>query len=176
MLRPRVNVVDGQINIPALSWWTRWLDWLLRPLMYWLQYDWRSLPQETHRWNNARIERSKLAWLDSAKCIDVLGDTSAAPRLHWRFVPHSHLPCFGGWQRYVVLRPTGCGPRVWYVGWATEEFGGLSLLPLVGPVRVLRGPSDVVFFGVDADGRQIHLKKIGDGKLGSRYYRDIPLR
>ncbi|MCX6718328.1 MAG: hypothetical protein NTY81_01850 [Candidatus Staskawiczbacteria bacterium] len=36
----------------------------------------------------------------------------------------------------------------------------------VGPIRVLLGPKDVSFFGVDDNGVQVPIHQIGGGRIG----------
>lgn len=176
MLRSRVKVQEGRVIIPVLPWWSHWLDWLLQPVMYWLQADWRSLPQETHVWNNARFPEKSVRWLSVKQIVTVASDPTATEAYWWQMLPIFHMPRFGGWQRFVVLQPKVAGFSSWYIGWVTPEFAGISLLPLRGPVRLLRGPSTVTFFAVGADGQQIDLQQVGEGRLGSIYYQDVPLR
>lgn len=85
------------------------------------------------------------------------------------------MPIFGGWRHYVVLEPCG-NYTAWHVGWITEDSVGVTRLTLRGPVRMLMGPKMVTFFGINTEGRQISLAKVGEGTIGSGYLRvDIPL-
>jgi hypothetical protein len=55
----------------------------------------------------------------------------------------------------------------WYVGWYCPlGVTGVSRIKIFEPARLLVGPYDVYFFGVDCKGRQIAVKKIGGGVIG----------
>ncbi len=166
---------ESHVTIPATPWWGRVLDILLRPVMYWLQADYQSLPQETHVWNNQKYDRDQFTWLLEPWMVHVVGDDQAAARFKWGWLPHFHMPRFGGWKQYAVLEPiTVCA--VWYVGWIADDVVGISLLPLNAKVRVLHGPKSAHFFALNQQGAQVPLRLVGYGLLGSQQYRDVPLR
>ena len=73
---------------------------------------------------------------------------------------------FGGWKRYVVLSPIAEHNIVWHVGWIAGDVIGVSRIMCTGPVRVLVGSGVVFHFGLDEDGRQIPVLKIGRGSIG----------
>ena len=54
------------------------------------------------------------------------------------------------------------------MGWTADDgVIGVTRITLNGSVRMLRGPGDVSFFGVDAKtGVQIKIEKIGEGRIG----------
>ena len=86
-----------------------------------------------------------------------------------------HLPVLGGWRQYVVLEPEDT--QDWYVGWILSDAIGISRIKLIGPVRLLIGPDDVSFFGINGkDYGQIPIRKIGEGRIGSGgSYAQMPL-
>lgn len=156
-------------------------DWLMRPIMYWLQGNFDEEPQRTHFWNNIRV--SALQGLDvlstlmtipgvDSGVVRISADTNAIPR--FSLFPVFHAPRFGGWKNFVVLEPTQEIDE-WYVGWFS--FGvGVSVIPIKDRVRVLVGPDEVIFFGVDKDGRGIPIKSIGQGFIGQAgEYAKVPL-
>lgn len=140
-------------------------DLLMVPLMYLVSGTFRESPQWTHRWNNTEIPSDSLRGMDSGTMAMAEGspDSFSGPR-RIRF----HMPAFGGWRDYVVLEPSV--DRKWYLGWTTapDAGGGVSRIPLSGPVRALRGPNDMLFFGIDAEtGKQIPIRIIGKGRIGN---------
>ncbi len=97
-----------------------------------------------------------------------------ACRSHWFGIPLLHLTRWGGWKDYVVLEPEFQGE--WYVGWWTITSAGVSRIPLTGAVRMLCGPQPTVFFGLNREGVQIPIRKVGNGRIGDRgTYRSLPL-
>jgi len=80
-------------------------------------------------------------------------------------VPHFHMPIFGGWKTFVVIKPK-IPQSTWYVGWVIGDFMGLSKIPLVDQVRLCRGPLPLQFFAVDSVGRQIDIDIVGYGSIG----------
>ncbi len=94
----------------------------------------------------------------------------------WLFgFPIFHVPIFGGWRDYVVLSPYSVNQE-WHVGWIASDVCGISRIKLSGPVRMLLGPGDVEFFGIDMEGCQIPICKIGQGKIGDGgKYKRTPL-
>ncbi len=145
----------------------RFLEWFFVLIMYILQVlqgNCLESPQRTHRWNNHHLDPALGVFLQKEMMVHLAGDPHALVRqgpLDVRF----HLPVFGGWRQYVVVKPVdsrGC----WYVGWYNDKALGISRLPLSTPVRLLRGPDDVQFFGLDATGEQIPIKYVGSGVIG----------
>ncbi len=127
-------------------------------------YYYKSLNQ-THFWNNRLLTAAEKNLLDTANMVSAPADPYATRRLG-RFDLRFHMPLFGGWKEYVVLTPEQ-HLEPWYVGWWPNGGSpGRSLIPLTAPVRVLRGPDPTEFFGFDAYGKQIKLRKFGTGTLG----------
>lgn len=150
-------------------------DYLMMPLMYVLQGNFRESPQRTHRWNNIHLAAQELHFLEDEQMVSVKEDETASAR--WRaFLPIFHIPLFGGWKQFVVLEPTS--PQdIWFVGWVAGDVAGVSTIPLTGPVRVLRGASPVQFFGINEHGNQIDMVKSGEGEVGkvSTTHQRVPL-
>ncbi len=167
MLQKRVPIVpQGVIGKTA--------DMLMQPVMYWLQGNWDELPQQTHFWNNQKFSVGELDWLDDAKMVVVPGDPLAEARRKWGLIPTFHMPRFGGWKQYVVLGRTS-GTAKWHVGWMTDDVHGVSRVSLTTSVRVLRGPGECRFFGINRHGRQLPLEIIDSGTLGDQKWGHLPL-
>lgn len=151
-----------RIAVPPLGRLALCADWLMRPVMRLLSGALREEPQRTHRWNNRRLSPEEVAVLNTDAMIRRAGDPDAM-----RFKPILfHIPCLGGWKKYVVVRPFSQRHQRWHIGWLTPHVNGMSLVQLEGPVRVLLGPEPVKFFGVDAQGEQIIVHCIGEGTIG----------
>ena len=55
----------------------------------------------------------------------------------------------------------------WHIGWRVSDGRlSVSLIPLTGPVRILRGPGSVEFFALESNGGQIKLQRLGRGVIG----------
>ena len=130
-------------------------------------------PQLTHRWNNRRLSKEESEILSPYLMTRVAGEPSAA-RMWWGIIPVFHLPLWG-WKHYVVVRPRRWFSP-WYVGWYTQTFSGMSLIPIQGEVRLLIGPGDVRFFALDPSGQQLPIEEVGRGKLGDGgAFQNLPL-
>jgi hypothetical protein len=166
----------------AVRPYRRWhwaLDAALTPCMYLLAGTRKEPPQGTHWWNHHALSREEVKSLD-ARCFvterGLLGEKPA-----WRFgIPLVHAPVFGGWHKYVVLAPDQY-PATWHIGWLWETSHGqvkgrVSKVPLRTPVRMLRGPGLVCFFGLNHDGQQMLIRTIGYGRVGELGpYSSLPL-
>lgn len=139
-------------------------DYLMLPVMYLLQGNFRESPQRTHRWNNSHLKIEDLNLFDADKVESVAADEASST---WWIgpLPHFHMPIFGGWKRFVVVEPKE-SQNEWYVGWLLSDALGLSKIPLKGKVRLGIGPLPLQFFGVDSDGRQIDIDIVGYGSIG----------
>lgn len=148
-------------------------DTAIEPLMRLGTYRGES-PQQTHFWNNMKLPISSAKHLDVDNMVFVPRFPDAMPRQWWN--PRWHLPRFGGWKNYVVLE-ADFDDGTWYVGWKTGTSAGVSLIPIHGLVRVLIGPENVWFFGVEAARhRQIKLRQAADGIIGDNGpHREVPL-
>ena len=138
-------------------------DVLMLPIMYLLQFPSFERPQRTHIWNNSKYSVADIGHLDPEFFVSVAGDTEATKR--WLGpLPIFHMPIFGGWRRYVVLRPKTMQDQ-WFIGWIPGDVIGISDIVLSDSVRLLRGPQTVYFFGLNEHGEQIELELIGEGEL-----------
>jgi len=153
------------IKIKPQGLLSRMGDYLMLPLMYVLQGNFRESPQRTHYWNNISLNATDLRALEDEQLVNVTEAVDASPR--WKvFLPIFHIPIFGGWKHYVVIEPT-VPQDCWFVGWIAGDLAGLSRIPLVGPVRVLRGATPVQFFGLNEHGNQIAIQEVGRGIVGN---------
>jgi hypothetical protein len=155
------------LKVKPLSALARLADWLMIPIMYGTAGTFNEAPQRTHRWNNIKLKAEEIDWLNPVgivKC-DGIGKKHWYEKLPLLYILF-HLPAFGGWRDYVVLRPlhtTGA----WYVGWRAGDCAGVSRIPLMGDVRMLLGSGDVEFFGIDAEtGVQRAIQEVGRGQCG----------
>lgn len=160
------------MKFKPLAKWEAFLDLLMTPLMYLISGTFTEIPQRTHRWNNRKLSAEQVEKLNDQLTLLVRKKRGASKRLGIFF----HIPILGGWRHYVVLRSLE-GVN-WYVGWKTSDTaGGISAIPLSGPVRVLRGNEDVKFFGLNSLGEQIPIELIFEGQIGDGRYesRNYPL-
>jgi len=134
------------------------------PLMYLLQMNFTEVPQRTHRWNNTKLPASAISHFDASEIVTVTGDADAKRRW-WGILPIFHMPILGGWDEFVVLKPVQEN-IFWHVGWLPIDTIGVSQIPLKGNVRVLVGPRQVQFFGVDQHGSQIPIEVVARGVIG----------
>ena len=127
--------------------------------MYLVSGTFREKPQETHLWNLKKINSEKL----TGGFISFDGLTNFSPRRGILF----HIPIVSGWgwKKYVVLSPADKTDG-WFVGWISNGRAEISLKFIHGPVRMLLGPDQVRFFGLNHLGHQIAIKQIGDGVIG----------
>ncbi len=159
------------------------LDAALVPFMKFIQGCGEE-PQRTHRWNNKKFRTAEeRAVLNRSIMLSVPGDPTAFDRRRycswwsWVLVLIFHIPILGGWREYVVLAPEDHHVGEWMPGWWAGNAVGVSRLRIRGPVRLLRGPSETLFFGVDAHGCQIRLREIGRGRIGQGGpFAHLPLR
>ena len=154
-----------KIHVQPLGWLARIADILMIPIMYLLAGTLKESPQQTHFWNNTKLSKKEVAELSHNMMVSCKGDCRAVGRksfLDLRF----HLPIFGGWKQYVVLRPNN-HEQDWYVGWVSGIDSGIIRIELSGSVRMLIGPGEVKFFGINSDdNKQIAIKEIGRGHVG----------
>lgn len=184
----------ARLDIQPETWVGMLLDAVMLPFMYLVAWRWSRLPhfehpQRTHFWNNKKLSAQEAERLDLRLVANVEGDPKA---FHTRWVctgwekiwvPIFHMPLIGGWREYVVIEAVDhTGP--WYIGWIAPDVAGVTRIrrglwrEVRGAMRVLRGPDDVFFFGIDADsGEQINVRVIGSGRVGhGGPYKHLPLR
>lgn len=155
------------MNIPKLFWGFRILDFAMFPVMWVLNRCRLEKPQETHMWHCVPWKQN----LDLASCVSISGEIKHKSR----FSPFFHMPLLGtGWESYIVLQPVNYRGD-WYIGWKASDSGRekeLNILKLKQgePVKLLVSDSEVYFFGLDSEGRQIKLEKMGEGHLGDKKF------
>lgn len=156
-----------KIEIKPLNLWERLADFLMTLVMHIIHIisgAFGEKPQQTHKWNNRKLLPSETKELDLALMATVNG---APCKIKKQGGIWFHLPFAGGWKHYVVIAPTT--PQTeWYVGWHNEEVSGVSRIRLSTPVRLLRGPREISFFGISAEGEQIEVEEIGRGTIGDK--------
>jgi hypothetical protein len=153
------------IHIPPLGWWVRFADWAMIPVMYFVSGTLSEAPQRTHCWNNKKLARPDAAYLWPLVMVHSAGILGSTERW-WRKMPIFHMPIFGGWKHYVVLEPLCSRGTPWHVGWIAHDVIGVSQIVAKGPVRVLLGSETVSHFGLNTDGTQVPVRKIGEGTIG----------
>lgn len=166
------------------GWLTRVLDILMVPIMHLISIfagAWGESPQHTHFWNIQSLTVEEGKRLSQFGRVDCKGVKGAIVLRHWWNHILFHLPFLKkGWKQYVVLAPSvsmdGFGLK-WYVGWITMgRKVQISKIPLTWSVRMLLGPNDVSFFGIDELGHQISIREIGRGSVGDGgMHRIVPL-
>ena len=152
------------------------LDWLMIPVMHLLMFfqvgSFYESPQQTHRWNNRKLNSRQTQMLSEDYMVHrhgVHGSMSSPSLLR-------HIPGTG-WKHYAVLEPRYANVSLWYVGWVEPNGnGGVSRISVKRQVRMLVGKDKVRFFGISPSGFQIPLKEVGRGVLGknSEYFH-VPL-
>lgn len=154
-----------KIHVRPLGWLERFADVLMLPIMYIISGTFSEVPQRTHRWNNTKLHSSQVAHLVDDMRVFCFGIKSA--KIRWWFkIPIFHIPIFGGWKDYVVLQPIDASQE-WHIGWLAHDVAGISRINVRGPVRVLLGPGDVTFFGINTDGDQIQIREVMRGTIGN---------
>ena len=152
-------------------------DVLMTPIMYIVAGTFSESPQRTHFWNNTKLGLRQVEHLKNEMMVACKGAGTTGVRF-WLGIPLFHLPIFGGWKNYVVLQSCDMVGRKWHVGWIAGDVAGVSRIELRGPgglVRMLIGPGDVSFFGVN-EGEQIPIRLVARGRLGDGgRYRRVPL-
>lgn len=163
MLKPQKQGLIGRIA-----------DYLMMPVMYILQGNIREIPQRTHRWNNRHLSREDIGTFDPGMTLSVEGDREALSRWFGP-IPLFHMVIFGGWKKFVVIKPK-VSQSSWFVGWVVSDAFGVSCIPLTSEVRLGLGPEPAQYFAVDADGRQIDIDIVGYGSIGkAAEFSKVPL-
>lgn len=150
------------------------LDTCMVPVMYLLQGNFNEVPQRTHRWNNAHLSVDDIGKYDESLAIHSDRDELAVKRW-FGFIPLFHMPLFGGWKKFVVVKPVN-NVQSWHVGWRTTDAFGLSKVPISDCVRLGIGPDPAEFFAIDSNGEQIAIRLIGEGHIGrAGEFSSVPL-
>lgn len=159
------------VTITPLSRREKAADFLMIPAMKLLMLmagHPRESLQRTHFWNNWKGPYD----FDQSIAIKSEGVKGAPNAGGLR----RHLPPPFGWQHYLVLqRADRDSTKAFHVGWVGGGVSGISRIQSHGQVRVLEGPSSVVFTGFNPDGTQIGIEQIGQGQLGDKKWQDIAL-
>lgn len=145
----------------------------MRPLMLLLgRLDANSV-QETHPWHVERIDPSLVA---EDGTVVVNGKKEA---VSGRFGPLFHM--FGGWRHYVALQ----AEPPFHIGWLFSKNNldkpsqsAINRLQIDSDtVRMLSGPqgTETRFFAVSPSGKQVPLRKVGQGVLGDDQFPDTRL-
>jgi hypothetical protein len=166
--------VEKILNVRRVGLIARIADMVMVPIMYLLSGSLREKPQKTHAWNVQNLHPVEIERLDIGAMVLCKGIDKQPTRRGWLdFLPF--MPIIGGWRNYVVLQPEH--EKVWHVGWETSDLDAqISILPIVGPIRVLVGPGDVSFFGVTDDGIQTPISEIDKGRIGDHgEFSKVPL-
>lgn len=149
-------------------------DYLMMPVMYLLQGNFREVPQRTHRWNNIHLQYVNIADLHADKVVIVPG-VPYAQRRWFGPIPLFHMPIFGGWKKFIVLEPVNQTDE-WYIGWVAFDALGLSKIPLSDAARLGIGPRQAQFYGLDSQGNQLDLRLVGEGYIGKAgHFSQVPL-
>ena len=144
------------------------------PIMYVISGTLREIPQRTHRWNNTKLKPSEIRHFEDRWKVFCQGVETSGTR-SWFWIPLFHIPILGGWKDYVVLQPSDSNQE-WHVGWIASDTAGVSRIKLHGPVRMLLGPGDASFFGVDVRGTQLPISEIARGHIGDNGpHKQVPL-
>ena len=153
------------LHIKPLAVWERFLDKAMVPIMYCVSGTFSEHPQMTHHWNNHHLERESVSFLRARMMVNCKGRKNQKIRSNTGIL--FHIPIIGGWKKYVVLEAIDSTTEKYHVGWINEQVCGVSRIPVKGRVRLLVGPCDVQFFGIDPiTGQQVALQKVGQGIIG----------
>lgn len=155
----------NKIRVPPEGWLAIIADLAMVPFMYLVSGTLSEKPQRTHRWNNVKLSRAEVALLDRSLMVHVGVATCPHARFWWK-IPIFHMPIFGGWRNFMVFVPCSDSHKDWHIGWIAKDVCGATRINLRGPVRMLLGPGDVSFFGIDAvSGEQIPIQLLGRGSI-----------
>ncbi|HZJ41442.1 MAG TPA: hypothetical protein VFD51_00245 [Patescibacteria group bacterium] len=149
------------LNVRRLNLLKQLVDLLMLPIMYLISGTFREKPQRTHAWNIQDLSSQESQLLSEEKILKCKGLPKQLTR-HYVFL--FHVPILDGWKNFVVIEPLNY-TGFWHVGWKQKD-AQISILPIIGPVRMLIGPGYANFFGVTSDGIQIPIHKIGEGRTG----------
>lgn len=163
------------INYKERSFITIILDIFFIPIMFVLGGFKKDSLQWSHRWNIQKHVDPKL--FDERISLNIPGSIESkyyAGLEYLRF----HMPLFGGWQDYVIIKPEDESIKDWQICWKGNyhhKSFQKSQFKLTTPVKMLKGPNDTDFYAFDSTGKQIALIKTDEGRLGDGRYSDLPL-
>lgn len=150
----------------------------MAPLMWILCGFAFEMPQETHRWHMRIFPHIDVP---KNKSIVIKGDDKS--KHSTRGLPLYHMPLFGGWKNYVILKANNYG-KYWNVGWIVEFHDSRNTIYQVQgsrikspPIKVLKGinDSDKTFFAVKENGDFADIRLIDSGRIGDGKYRKVRL-
>ena len=121
-------------------------------------------------WNRKKLAMKHVTDLEYFDMAFFDGDDTVDPNTY------PFLRCLSGsWKNYEVLEPIE--EVLWHVGWVSGKHAAVSKITLTGAVKVLIGPGDVYFFGIDAQSKtQIPIVNTGSGnRLHEGEHAHIPL-
>lgn len=168
--------MNTSISIPPESALGKIGDILMLPLMHALSGTLSETPQRTHRWNVYHVSKEVSRHLPES-LLTTVPRSNQAKKAYFLGFPLLHAPLFGGWREYAVFQPTDTVTNPWFVGWIASNGAGVSRIPLRGSVRLLCGPYQAKFFGIDSiTGSVIPLSHRGEGRIGdSGEFSKLPL-
>ena len=156
----------------------RWADKNFEWVMSHLSDTQEEVAQKTHRWNNHHLRPSNLEHLNSDWMVSHKGNPNARklPRIPILAGALAHATRYGGWRHYLVITPEA-NVSSWYVGWRWKGGGGVSRIKNQGAARVLVGPNQTEWFGIETHFQhQVPIKIIGEGHIGNKsMFSKIPL-
>jgi hypothetical protein len=167
--------------IHPLRFYERLAGIALIPIMFMLRGFKSDSLQETHPWHIKNIDARKVDL--SLSVLNHGSDRSKYGKrglLSFLF----HAPIFGGWKDFSVYEVDALR-KPFYVGWLTYRSSDdklisaqLNRLKIKYPrIRLLDGNELTwgYYFAIDADGYQLKLRKVGQGKIGDKSYLDVRL-
>jgi hypothetical protein len=156
----------------------RLFDLALSPFMRLISGAPFESPQETHGvWNVERLPYETHTDISPDLCAQVTGTYDGV--FKEGHGPLFHFPILGGWKEYVVVE---AARMPWYVGWIVDdgrrkyfEYSRLALTTL--HVRLLKPAQGVTaqIFGIDADGVQVPVRVVGEGRIGDGKFPQVRL-
>lgn len=167
------------MKIDGVSFYFRFLDLLLFPLMWILSGFKLELPQETHPWHMQEIDEMQIP---KDKLIEFIGNDNS--KFSNKDKPFFHVPVLGGWRDYIVLEAENYG-KYWRIGWILKYHNSnqktdsqIQKLKIKSPyIKLLSGIDDSkkYFFAVSENGNFADLKIVGSGTLGDGKFRNVRL-
>lgn len=139
-------------TLPKETAWHFWLRFLLRPIM--ITFGTKKI-SHWWNWNNTKFQ--------PIEAIKIPGDKMVTPRdqnKQWSLIKVS----LGSWKKCVVLQPKEINYKDWRVGFITTENDKIVSqycnIIIHGQVKVLIGPEDTFFYGLDNRNNEIKIEAI----------------